>query len=147
MIDKKDEKILQVLGENARLSTQQISKRTLIPITTVHNRIKKLERRGIIRKYTIEVDETKLGKNVSAFVLAGVDYIYLKNAKMSQEDLAKSIKRMKGVAEISIIAGTSDLILKINVESIEELNDFLIRELRNIDGIGRTNAMVILKEL
>ena len=49
-MDEKDEKILKLLKENSKLTTQQISKKTLIPITTIHNRIKKLEKEGIIKK-------------------------------------------------------------------------------------------------
>ena len=48
ILDDKDKKIIEILKENSRLSTQQISKKTLIPITTVHHRIKKLEKEKII---------------------------------------------------------------------------------------------------
>ena len=67
-MDKKDAKILKVLKENAKLSTQQISKKTLIPITTVHHRIKKMEKEGVINGYTTIVDNKKIGKNIAAYV-------------------------------------------------------------------------------
>ena len=51
-MDKKDKTILELLNENSKLTTSQISKKTIIPITTVHNRIKKLEKEGIITGYT-----------------------------------------------------------------------------------------------
>ena len=77
MIDEKDLKIISLLKENAKLSMQQIAKKTLIPITTVHNRIKKLEKSGIIKGYTINLDDKKL-QSISAFILVTVDYKFLK---------------------------------------------------------------------
>ena len=58
-MDDKDEQILQILKENSKLSTHQISKKTRIPITTVHNRIKKLKKEEIIKKYSIIIDKKK----------------------------------------------------------------------------------------
>ena len=58
-MDEKDEQILQILLINSKLSTHQISKKTGIPITTVHNRIKKLTKKGIIKGYTIVIDHKK----------------------------------------------------------------------------------------
>ena len=51
MLDKSDIKIIEILKENSKLSTQQISKKTAIPITTVHYRIKKLEKEGLKKIY------------------------------------------------------------------------------------------------
>ena len=58
-INEKDRKILDVLKKNAKLTTSQISKKTNIPITTVHNRIKKLEQQEIIKGYTIVLNQEK----------------------------------------------------------------------------------------
>ena len=74
MLDNKDLKILEVLKVNSRLSTQKIAKKTLIPITTVHNRMKKLEKEGIIKGYTVILDYKKLGKPILSFILISVVY-------------------------------------------------------------------------
>ena len=68
LIDEKDKKILEILKENSNLSTYKIHKKTLIPVTTVNNRIKKLNKLGVIKKYTIEIDKSKLGFNLAAYV-------------------------------------------------------------------------------
>ena len=67
-MDDKDYAVLNVLRKNAKLSTKQIAKKTGIPITTVHNRIKKLESSGIIKGYTTILDNKLIG-NVIAFIL------------------------------------------------------------------------------
>ena len=68
MLDNKDLAIIEVLKHNSNFSTQQISKKTGIPISTVHNRIRKLEKSGIIKEYTILLDNKKIGKPIAASI-------------------------------------------------------------------------------
>ena len=145
-MDDKDKKILDVLKENSKLSTQQISKKISIPITTVHHRMKKLEEEGIIKKYTVVLDYKKIGKPISAFVLINVDYKLLKQIKKTQDELTKKLKLHHSVEEASRITGGTDLIIKIRVKDVDELDDFVTMYLRNLDGIEKTQTMVILNE-
>ena len=146
-MDEKDKKIIQILKENSKLSTQQISKKILIPITTVHNSIKKLEKEGIIKKYTIELDNKKIGKPILAFILITVDYHLLKKLKISQFDIAKKLKLNPAVEEASIVAGETDIIIKIRITDLDELDYFVIKYLRNFDGIERTKTMISVNEI
>ena len=147
IMDDKDEKILGLLRENSNLTTHQLSKKLLIPITTVHNRIKKLKEEGIIKRYTLELDNKKLGKTVAAFINITVDYRLLKQMKLSQYDLAKKIKQHESVEEAAMVTGGTDIIIKVRVKSIDELDYFVTKHLRNIEGIEKTQTMVILNEI
>ena len=146
MLDKKDNKILKILEKNAKLSTQQIAKKTLIPITTVHHRIKRLEKEGVIKGYTTILDNKKIGKEVSAYILITVDYNLLKHRKISQHDLAKNLKDIEGVDESSIVAGGTDILIRVRVGNIEQLDIFVTKSLRNIEGIEKTQTMIVLHE-
>ena len=55
-IDQKDIQIIEILKSNARLTTKDIAKKVKLPITTVHNRIKKLEINNIIKNFTINLN-------------------------------------------------------------------------------------------
>ena len=147
IMDEKDEKILRLLKENSKLTTKQIAKKILIPITTIHNRIKKLEKEGIIKRYTVELDNKKIGKNVAAYVQITVDYRLLKEIKMSQHGLAKKLKQYEFVEEAAMVTGGTDIIIKVRVKDIDELDNFVTKILRNIDGIEKTQTMVILNEI
>jgi len=146
-MDEKDDKILKLLKENSKLTTQQISKKLLIPITTIHNRIKKLEKEGIIKRYTLDLDNKKIGKNIAAYIHIVVDYKLLKEIKMSQHELAKKIKQYDFVEEAAMVTGGTDIIIKVRVKDIDELDDFVTKKLRNIDGIEKTQTMIILNEI
>jgi len=145
-MDKKDEEILNVLKEHARLQTKSIAKKTKLPITTVHNRIKKLEKEGIITGYSAKLDYKKIGFPISAFILITVDYRLLKEKNTTQYEVVKTLRRQSQVVEAAMLTGTSDIIIKIRAKSIESLNDFVTIYLRNIDGIEKTSTAVILNE-
>lgn len=144
IMDEKDERILEILKENSSLSTQQISKRTSIPITTVHNRIKKLKKDGVIEKYTVVLNHKKIGKAISSYISVIVDYRY---TKQSQHEMAKKLKSKDFVEEVSIVTGSTDMIVKIRVKDIDELNHFVIKYLRMLEGVERTETLVILDEI
>jgi Lrp/AsnC family transcriptional regulator for asnA, asnC and gidA len=145
-LDKKDLKILEILKENGDLTVRQIASRTLLPITTVHNRIRRMKSLGIIRRFTIEVDHRKMGKTLSAYVLVKVDSKYLKNMRMSQHDLAKDLKKLDFVERADIVTGSIDIIALIRVKDVEELDQVVIDRLRDVQGIESTETLVILRE-
>jgi Lrp/AsnC family transcriptional regulator for asnA, asnC and gidA len=145
-IDKKDLKILEILKENGDLTVRQIASRTLLPITTVHNRIRRMKSLGIIRRFTIELDHSKMGKTLSAYVLARVDSKYLKNMRMSQHDLARDLKKLDFVERADIVTGSIDIIALIRVKDVEELDRVVIDRLRDVQGIESTETLVILRE-
>jgi DNA-binding Lrp family transcriptional regulator len=145
-MDQKDEQIIDILKENSKLSSQQISKRTSIPITTVHNRIKKLEKEGVIKNYTVVLDNKKIGKLVSAYILITVDYKLLKDIKKTQHDLIVKLKNHPAVEEAATVTGGTDQLIKLRVKDITELNDVITRFVRNLEGVDRTQTLVILDE-
>jgi len=146
MVDDKDLKILELLKSNARLTTKQISKKTLLPITTVHNRIKKLENLGVIKNYSVVIDHKKIGKTISAYILMNINYIYLKEKNLTQHQLAQQLSSHPFVDKISMVTGETDMILKVIVNDVSQLDDFVTKYLRNIDGVQRTKTMLILND-
>jgi len=145
-MDKKNKSILDLIKENCKLTTQQISKKLNIPITTIHNRIKKLEQEGIIRGYKAILDNKKLGKSIAAYILITVDYKLLKEMKTTQHEITKKLKNHEFVEEAVMLTGENDIIIKIRVKSIDQLDNFVTNYLRNINGIDKTKTMVILNE-
>lgn len=143
-IDPKDLKILNLLKVDAKLTSQQIFRKTLIPVTTVHNRIKKLERMGIIKGYTILLDHKKLGKGIMAFILMTVTYLLPSGKKISQTELAKAISRLPEVEETHIVTGGTDIIIKVRVKDMDDLNNFVINKLRSLDGVENTQTIITL---
>lgn len=139
--DKKDMIILEALKQNSRLSAQQISAITGIPTTTVHNRIKKLEKSGIIKGYTIVLDHKKLGNGLEAYVLISFDYNLIKGREY---DIARRLAKHEFVEEVAIITGTSDIITRVRASNVEQLDKFVTKELANVKGVEKTQTMLVL---
>lgn len=144
-LDKKDFVVLEVLKRNSKLRIGKISKLTLIPITTVHNRIKKLEKLGVIKGYSVVLDFEKLEKPVLAFVLVTVTYLLPSGKKINQEAVQKEIKKLPDVENACIVTGATDIVIKVRARDFHELNDFVINKLRSIDGVDKTQTLVVLK--
>ncbi len=145
--DGKDLKILALLMKDAKLTTHQIFKKTGIPPTTAHNRIRRMEALGIITGYTAVPDYKRLGKPVSAFISVGVVYNLPDGQRIRQEEVACKIRSLEGVAEVAILAGVTDILVRVRVRDIDELNDFVVRRLRGIAGVDRTETMVVLSDV
>jgi DNA-binding Lrp family transcriptional regulator len=141
MLDNKDLEILEVLKHHAKWTTHHISKKTLIPVTTVHNRIKKMESMGIIKGYTAILDHKKLGEAVSAFVLVKVSAA---NPIKKGSEILKELEKFKEVHEAYTMTGNHDIIMRISVKDIEQLNHFIER-INDIGGVTRAQTSIILK--
>lgn len=145
MVDKKDLLILDALKENAKASVSQIARLTGLPGTTVHNRIKRLNQEGVIKGYTIKVDQKRLGKGLEAYIAVTIDYRYLKQEKSDIQNFIKEIAKIPSVEVVNIVTGEVDAIIRVRVSNIDELNTVLMDKLRNYKGIEKTKTMVILK--
>ena len=111
-----------------------------------HNRIRKLNQEGIIKNYTINVDFEKLGKQLSAYILITINQSIL-GKKISQSQIGKRLKSFEEVESADIVAGGTDMIIKVRAESMKKLNEFITEKLRNIEGIDKTQTLMVLEEI
>lgn len=140
-LDERDNAILDVLRENSSLSIGKIARKTGIPIATVHHRIKKLRAEGIIKKYTVILDQTKLGRKMIAHVL-------IKAAPKSDHiRLLEKLMKEERVEDGSAITGEFDLIIKVRVADMDELDQFVLKFLRTFDEISQTESMIAFRNI
>lgn len=140
MLSKKDMKILDVVRSNCKLSTREISEKTGIPITTIHNRIKKMEKDGIIKYYKAVIDNKKIGRAIQAYISITCNYKF-------QGQIIKQITVMPIVEECYVLTGTNDVLIKIAVTDVEQLNDFVINKVQKMKGIDKTITSIVLSEI
>ncbi len=145
-VDNKDRRIIAELIKDSRQTTSKLSKKLNIPITTVHNRIKKLIKMGVIINYTLNLDHNLLGRPIPAYIGITINY-NIGNKKVSQVEIAKQIQMLDAVYETYIMTGGSDILVKVLAKDITELNTIVTDKLRNIEGIDKTQTSIILKEL
>jgi Lrp/AsnC family leucine-responsive transcriptional regulator len=139
VLDSKDAIILDILKNNAKKTTHQISNETNIPITTVHNRIKKLESSGIIEKYTIWINRKKLGKGIDARLAVKV------GRDGDQDEICSKLVHHESVIGAYQVTGEDDIIVKLNVKDVDELHSFIMTEVRALKGVEGTKTLIVLK--
>ena len=146
-LDDKDYRILALLRENARLTTGEMAKELGIAQTTIHNRIKRMRESGIIKRFTVDLDGKKIGRGLVAYILCTVSYHTSRGQKIDQYEVARLIKALPEVEEVSIVTGENDIIVKVALRDVDELNHFIIDELRNTEGVEKTMTSVVLTEV
>lgn len=145
-MDDKDWKIIEVLKGHGDYTTRQIAKKILLPPTTIHNRIKKLRKEGIIKKFTIELDNSKIGKSFVAYVMISANLALLKQKHKTQYDLAHEISKFQFVERVDIVSGGTDLIVVVRVKDVEEFDKILLGKLQLVEGIEKTQSLIVIHE-
>jgi Lrp/AsnC family transcriptional regulator, leucine-responsive regulatory protein len=135
--DAIDLQIIMVLQEHGRIALTKLAEQVGLSAPSVVERVKKLEDGGIITGYHAAVDARLLGKDVTAFI--GVS-IGLPRALGMFE---RSIAQLDDVLECHHITGAHTVLLKVKTNNTEALEQ-LIRTIRLIDGVSRTETMVVL---
>ena len=135
MIDDKDRKLLDLLQENARLSNAELAEAVGLTASSVHERVKKLERQGIIKGYVAVLDAEKLGKPLVAFVRLTVQTHPQDGQKNGLLELCNS---EPDIMECHNVAGEDCFVLKVRAEGPKKLE----RLLSAIRGSTETNRSV-----
>ena len=135
-LDETDRDIMKSLNENARKSFRDIAKELGISLTTVSNRVKLLEKNGVIRGYIPVLDPSKLGYDISAII--GIKVIHGKIVE-TERDLAND----HAVYAVFDSTGDWDAIVMARFRNREELNDFVKRALDH-PNVDKTYTQVVL---
>jgi DNA-binding Lrp family transcriptional regulator len=133
-LDSKDESILKVLKNNARASIREISKTTGIRPSTVHQRIKRLIDDDVIEKFTVKLNDEKVGEGFTVYMLI---------SGSTERYLGEEIMKNDQVKGIYGITGEYDLLIKMKFKDMKAFNDFLLtfRE-KYSSHISKTLTMV-----
>ena len=135
-LDDLDLKILTILMEDSRTSLNKIAERLGVSVSTVSARVKRLESKGVIGRYTIYIDCKKLGFENIAFLLIKITG--------DNERIISELKEIPNIKAIYYTAGAYDILvqgLALDVSTLEEL----IRKIRKIDGVLEVNTLIVLK--
>jgi Lrp/AsnC family transcriptional regulator, leucine-responsive regulatory protein len=143
--EDKDRLILQKLRLDSSKPVSEIASELDMPRTTVQERIKKLVQSGVIKRFTVQTDYSKLGEPVTAFILVS----FLAGSGVSQKEAAQKISEIEDICEVHVISGDWDIIAKARGESIQSIGELVLDKIRNVRGVERTltcTSFVAIKE-
>ena len=145
-MDKKNEAIIRILSRKAGLSSRTLSKMLKMPISTVHRRIKKLEREGIIQGYKAIINFEKTLWPIGTLLMVNLAEVIPGKGHIPKKDILQSLSRFNEIEEIiEVQAADFDLIVKARFESLKEQSNF-VEELRCIEGIEEISSAIIIEE-
>ena len=142
-LDITDKKLLAFLQQDSKQTNKQLANKLNLSVTAVYERIKKLERAGVIDKYVALVNKAHAEK---AFVV----FCHIKLIQHSQEYVIrfeKEVKRLEEVMECYHISGDYDYLLKVLVKDMEAFREFMVKKLTTINHIGSTHSMFVINEV
>jgi Lrp/AsnC family leucine-responsive transcriptional regulator len=137
VVDEVDRKLLAELQRDATLAYAALGQSVGLSAGAAHERVRKLREQGVIRRTTIDVDPSAVGRGVAAFVLVEA------NAWMGDGPVREALEALPEVVEAHVIAGPTALLVKIRTPTTEDLQATL-RRLFTIDGVTGTQTIVVL---
>ncbi|HTO37441.1 MAG TPA: Lrp/AsnC family transcriptional regulator [Brumimicrobium sp.] len=139
-IDEIDKLIIQLLKEDAKMSTKEIADKVGISKTPVYERIKKLEKNGIIEKYIAVIDNKKLINGMFVFCSVSLDVQKLKEIELFKEE----VKRLPEVLECYLMGGANDFLLKVLVRNLDDYHQFSSGKLAALNNVNQIKSTFVL---
>ena len=143
ILDSIDKNLLAYLQEDCKQTNKQLSNKLNLSVTAVYERIKKLEKEGIINKYVALVKKENVDKSFVAFC-------HIKLIQHAQEYVVKFEREVANISEVLEcyhISGDYDYLLKVIVKDMEAFREFMVNKLTNINHIGSTHSMFVINEV
>ena len=142
-MDSIDKKLLQLLQADTKKTTKELSLKLNLSVTAVYERIKKLEREGIIDKYVVLLNRNKINKGFVVFCHLKL----LQHTKEFINQFEKEVVKLEEVLECFHVSGDYDYILKICVKDMEEYREFMVTKLTTLQHIGSTHSTFMIGEV
>jgi Lrp/AsnC family transcriptional regulator, regulator for asnA, asnC and gidA len=138
-IDNVDLKIISLLNDDAKTPYTEIAKKVYVSSGTVHVRMRKLEDMGIVKSATLNIDFSKLGYDISAFL-----GIYLEKSSL-YDTVIDRLKEISEVINAYYTTGNYSIFAKIICKDTNHLRTVLDK-IQKVEGIDRTETLIVLEE-
>ncbi|MBC2840431.1 Lrp/AsnC family transcriptional regulator [Robiginitalea sp. SC105] len=142
-LDPTDQKLLHLLQENSKQTNKALALRLGLSQTAVYERVRRLEKKGVIDRYVALLDPARAGKKLKVFC----------HIKLSQHikprvlQFEKEVLALREVVSCYHIGGEYDYILEIYVEDMEAYREFMVGKLTAINHIGSTQSSFVIREV
>jgi len=135
-LDNNDIRILEALQEDASRKLEDLARIVHLAPSSIHDRLRRLQQEGVIRRWTVDVEYSALGLNVEAFI--GI------NASSPCSEVVRQLAAIPAIETCHSVAGTLSLLLQVRVANPSDLMT-LTETLRAIPGIESTETTIVLK--
>lgn len=142
-LDAIDKNLLKYLQEDSKQTNKELSNKLNLSVTAVYERIKKLEREGVIKKYVTLLNPQKVDLDLLVFC-------QIKLVQHAKEYLTKfedEVTLLEEVLECYHVSGEYDYLLKVLVRDMEHFRNFMVTKLTTLQHIGSTQSSFVINEV
>ena len=141
-LDSLDWEILRALQENSKQTYSEVGRQLGVAHSTVYDRIRKMEKNGVIKKWTVDLDLEKIGVN---YMMARMT-VY--TDPKESENVAKELSEVKEVLEVSMSLSEELLIIaKVIARDQDELHSFIAKKVAPLQGVLRIRTSIVTKKI
>src|SRR5215217_7177734 len=141
--DQLDRAILDELQVNSRISVADLARKIHLSPPAVHQRIKRLERAGVIQQYVALLNRDMIGCDLLCFIQVSIQ----PHTRAQLEGFQAAVMALPAALECFRTAGSHDLLLKVALRDHKELDRFIAEHLMTIPGVGRIEVSPVLNEM
>ena len=138
-LDAVDRRLVAALRADGRASVNDLAAQVSVSRATAYQRLARLRRSGVIRRFTVDVDHRKMGLPIAALVLVNV-------VQHSWRGVGDRLRRLPGVEWMALSSGTFDYVLLVRAPDIDHLRDVVLDDLQSIPEIQSSQTLVLLDE-
>lgn len=142
-LDRTDRRILEILQTRGRISNVELAREINLSTTPCAERVRRLERAGVITGYKAVVDAEKIGLSICIFVEVKLDH----TTTEAFERFQRTIEDLDDVAECYMIAGEFDYLLKLMVSDVSAHRRFMNESLPKLRDVKQTRSYVVVEQL
>jgi len=139
MINEIDAKILRILQNNSRITNAEIARQVGMAPSAILERVRRLEKKKIIKKYTTQLDPYEIGKDLLAFILVKA------NGPIVDHKTANALAKVDEVQEVHMVAGEDCFLVKLRAKNPEDLTTILRTKIATIKSIRSTSTTIVLE--
>ncbi len=142
-LDALDKKILSNLQKDAKITNKELSLKLDLSVTAIYERVKKMERSGVIAQYIALINKDIVGLGFQVFCHVKLE----KHAKDAITSFEKEVKALDEVLECFHVSGDYDYLLKVIVEDMDHFRNFMVTKLTTLKYIGSTQSSFTISEV
>ena len=137
-MDKIDQKILSELSKDSSISIPKLSEKINVNSSVVYSRIKRLVKKKLIERFTIEVNNKELGYGVKSLTGINMD-------SKKRDNIIQELFKISGVREVSEVTGRFDILVTMYAENLNEMYRIVSDNIGKIDGIVGSESFIEMK--
>ena len=142
-MDAIDKSLLGLLQKDCKQTTKELSFKLNLSVTAVYERIKKMEREGVIQQYVALLDKEKIDKELMVFCQIKL----LQHSKEYLQKFESEVTKLAEVLECFHVSGEYDYLLKVIVKDMEQFRTFMVTKLTTLQHIGSTQISFVINEV